>query len=67
MFKKVFGISFQVVMLFSKWKGDKHSVQSIKVSSLGSHLLSAGRSIKLWDLNTKNVLQVGNAVINRGV
>ncbi|KAL4237474.1 WD repeat-containing protein 43 [Mactra antiquata] len=40
----------------SKWKGDKGSVHSLcKCSS--DHLLSAGRSINLWDINTKQVIQ----------
>ncbi|XP_032222775.1 WD repeat-containing protein 43 [Nematostella vectensis] len=41
----------------SKWKADKHGVSSLRVSPLGNHLLSAGRTIKLWDLDTKELLK----------
>ncbi|XP_015283452.1 PREDICTED: WD repeat-containing protein 43 [Gekko japonicus] len=38
-----------------KWKGDNSSVSSLCISPDGKMLLSAGRSIKLWDLETKEV------------
>ncbi|XP_071996061.1 WD repeat-containing protein 43 [Engystomops pustulosus] len=38
-----------------KWKGDGSSVSSLCISPDGKMLLSAGRSIKLWDLETKEV------------
>ena len=46
------------VSLCSKWKGDKLSVHSLQVSPKGDCLLSAGRDIRLWDLETKEILQV---------
>ncbi|XP_060593577.1 WD repeat-containing protein 43-like [Ruditapes philippinarum] len=39
-----------------KWKGDKGPVYSLCKCS-NEHLLSAGRSIKLWDLKTKQELK----------
>ncbi|XP_030854848.1 WD repeat-containing protein 43 [Strongylocentrotus purpuratus] len=41
----------------SKWKGDKTSVYSICICPGGSTLLSAGRTIQLWNLQTKAVLK----------
>uniref|UniRef100_A0A8C9LAI3 WD repeat domain 43 n=1 Tax=Pavo cristatus TaxID=9049 RepID=A0A8C9LAI3_PAVCR len=38
-----------------KWKGDNSSVSSLCISPDGKMLLSAGRTIKLWDLETKEV------------
>ncbi|XP_043915822.1 WD repeat-containing protein 43 [Protopterus annectens] len=38
-----------------KWKGDKGSVSCICTSPDGKMLLTAGRTIKLWDLETKNM------------
>uniref|UniRef100_F7BD58 WD repeat domain 43 n=1 Tax=Ornithorhynchus anatinus TaxID=9258 RepID=F7BD58_ORNAN len=38
-----------------KWKGDNSSVKSLCLSPDGRMLLSAGRTIKLWDLETKEV------------
>ncbi|KAM3930067.1 WD repeat-containing protein 43 [Leptodactylus fuscus] len=38
-----------------KWKGDNNSVSSLCISPDGKMLLSAGRTIKLWDLETKEV------------
>eukprot|EP00079_Xenopus_tropicalis_P011976 XP_002938471.3 PREDICTED: WD repeat-containing protein 43 isoform X1 [Xenopus tropicalis] len=38
-----------------KWKGDSSSVSSLCISPDGKMLLSAGRTIKLWDLETKEV------------
>lgn len=44
----------------SKWKADNSSVSSLCISPDGKMLLSAGRSIKLWDLETKEVYRVRN-------
>ncbi|KAG9467050.1 hypothetical protein GDO78_015722 [Eleutherodactylus coqui] len=38
-----------------KWKGDSVGVSSLCLSPDGKMLLSAGRTIKLWDLQTKEV------------
>ncbi|KAM9635538.1 WD repeat-containing protein 43 [Trichechus inunguis] len=38
-----------------KWKGDSSSVSSLCISPDGKMLLSAGRTIKLWVLETKEV------------
>uniref|UniRef100_A0A8D0GPZ3 WD repeat domain 43 n=1 Tax=Sphenodon punctatus TaxID=8508 RepID=A0A8D0GPZ3_SPHPU len=38
-----------------KWKGDNSSVNSLCISPDGKMLLSAGRTIKLWDLETKEI------------
>ncbi|XP_042704461.2 WD repeat-containing protein 43 isoform X1 [Chrysemys picta bellii] len=38
-----------------KWKGDNSSVSCLCISPDGKMLLSAGRTIKLWDLETKEV------------
>lgn len=42
----------------SKWKADKGAVTSIAVCPTDCHLLSAGRTIKLWDLETRQLLKV---------
>ncbi|KAM9842007.1 WD repeat-containing protein 43 [Aulostomus maculatus] len=39
----------------SKWKADRAAVTSLCVSPDGKLLLSAGRVIKMWDLDTKEV------------
>lgn len=44
----------------SQWKADKHEVRCIELGPKGDTLLSAGRSIKLWDLETKENLRVRN-------
>ncbi|XP_072032616.1 WD repeat-containing protein 43-like [Amphiura filiformis] len=46
-----------------KWKADKNAVHCICVCPGGKTLLSAGRTIQLWDLETKKVLKkfVGHA------
>ena len=49
------------VYFYRKWKGDKGSVYSISLCHSKKHLLSAGRKIKLWDLDTKQVLKVSVA------
>lgn len=46
----------------SKWKGDNSSVTSLCISPDGKMLLSAGRTIKLWDLETKEIYRVSNFV-----
>lgn len=56
-------MTFDNNCIFSKWKADRHGVNSICVSPLGNCLLSAGRSIKLWDLETKKMLKVMLACI----
>ncbi|XP_030051995.1 WD repeat-containing protein 43 [Microcaecilia unicolor] len=38
-----------------KWKGDNGAVSCLCISPDGRMLLSAGRTIKLWDLETKEV------------
>uniref|UniRef100_A0A5F5PNV8 WD repeat-containing protein 43 n=1 Tax=Equus caballus TaxID=9796 RepID=A0A5F5PNV8_HORSE len=38
-----------------KWKGDNSSVSSLCISPDGKMLLSAGRTIKLWVLETKEI------------
>lgn len=44
--------------LNSKWKADKRGVRCIRLGPKENTLLSAGRSIKLWDLKTKETLKV---------
>ncbi|XP_077394619.1 WD repeat-containing protein 43 [Festucalex cinctus] len=39
----------------SKWKADRAAVTSLCVSPDGKLLLSAGQTIKMWDLDTKEV------------
>lgn len=41
----------------SKWKADKTSVHSVCMCPGGSALLSAGRTIQLWNLLTKSILK----------
>uniref|UniRef100_A0A8C8YP34 WD repeat domain 43 n=1 Tax=Prolemur simus TaxID=1328070 RepID=A0A8C8YP34_PROSS len=43
------------LMALCKWKGDNSSVSSLCISPDGKMLLSAGRTIKLWVLETKEV------------
>ncbi|XP_053568620.1 WD repeat-containing protein 43 [Bombina bombina] len=47
--------STQTCKVKCKWKGDNSSVSSLCISPDGKKLLSAGRTIKLWDLETKEV------------
>ena len=42
----------------SKWKAGKLPIQMVCVDSKGESLLSAGNSIKLWNLKTKELLMV---------
>jgi len=46
-----------------KWKGDKGLLYSIHLCHTQRHLVTASRTIKLWDLNTRQLLQtfVGHA------
>jgi len=44
----------------SKWKADKRAVKRLCMSPSGTSLLSAGSSIKLWNLETKELLQQFN-------
>ncbi|KAJ8045383.1 WD repeat-containing protein 43 [Holothuria leucospilota] len=41
----------------NKWKGDKGSVHSLAVCPISNALLSAGRMIKLWNLDDQEVLK----------
>jgi WD40 repeat protein len=45
----------------SKWKADRHSVECVCCHSDGSLLLSAGRAIKLWNLDDYTMIKVGGA------
>uniref|UniRef100_A0A8I5ZQB1 WD repeat-containing protein 43 n=1 Tax=Rattus norvegicus TaxID=10116 RepID=A0A8I5ZQB1_RAT len=47
--------STQMCRVKCKWKGDNSSVSSLCISPDGKMLLSAGRTIKLWVLETKEV------------
>ncbi|XP_008844698.1 WD repeat-containing protein 43 [Nannospalax galili] len=47
--------STQTCKVKCKWKGDNSSVSSLCISPDGKMLLSAGRTIKLWVLETKEV------------
>uniref|UniRef100_A0A8C0VAP0 WD repeat domain 43 n=1 Tax=Cyanistes caeruleus TaxID=156563 RepID=A0A8C0VAP0_CYACU len=47
--------STQTCKVKCKWKGDNSSVTCLCISPDGKMLLSAGRTIKLWDLETKEV------------
>ncbi|XP_033097150.1 WD repeat-containing protein 43-like [Anneissia japonica] len=40
-----------------KWKADKSSVNSMCISPCGKIIISAGRTIQVWDLETKEVLK----------
>ena len=42
----------------SKWKADKSGVHAVTLGPLADQLISAGRTIKLWDLVKYEVLQV---------
>ncbi|XP_068607967.1 WD repeat-containing protein 43 [Brachionichthys hirsutus] len=41
----------------SKWKADRAAVTSLCVSPDGKLLLSAGQTIKMWDLDTKEIFR----------
>ena len=45
-------------IVFSKWKADRAAVTSLCVSPDGKLLLSAGHTIKMWDLATKELYRV---------
>ncbi|ELT88135.1 hypothetical protein CAPTEDRAFT_102327 [Capitella teleta] len=49
--------SLETASVKHKWKGDKTPVTSVLVCPNDRHLLSAGRSIKLWDLETREMLK----------
>ncbi|XP_065052393.1 WD repeat-containing protein 43-like isoform X2 [Rhopilema esculentum] len=49
--------SYPLMTVKSKWKADKHCVYKVLVSPDGNCILSAGRSIKLWNIETKELLQ----------
>jgi len=51
---------FETETLEKKWKADKLSVEMICISPSGKSLLTAGQCIKLWDLDTKELLQKFN-------
>ncbi|KAJ7340982.1 hypothetical protein JRQ81_004298 [Phrynocephalus forsythii] len=53
--KQIVEWNIQTCKVKCKWKGDNSSVSSLCISPDGKMLLSAGRSIKLWDLETKEV------------
>nr|XP_020648748.1 WD repeat-containing protein 43 [Pogona vitticeps] len=53
--KQIVEWNTQTCRVKCKWKGDNSSVSSLCISPDGKMLLSAGRSIKLWDLETKEV------------
>ena len=42
----------------SKWKSEESAVYSLCLCHTQRHLLSAGRNIRLWDLDTREVLRV---------
>jgi len=44
--------------LISKWKSEESAVYSLCLCHTQRHLLSGGRNIRLWDLDTHEVLQV---------
>ncbi|MGH0148332.1 UNVERIFIED_CONTAM: hypothetical protein FKN15_012439 [Acipenser sinensis] len=45
----------------SKWKADKCAVSCLCLSPDGKMLLSAGQTIKMWDLETKEVYRVSTS------
>lgn len=49
---------FSLNFYLSKWKADRTSVHAVQVSPKGDCLLSAGRDIRLWDIEKKEILQV---------
>ena len=46
-----------VIFIFSKWKSGKENVHCILALSNNKTLLTASCSIKLWDLEKKNVIR----------
>lgn len=58
---------FNGVISNSKWKADKHGVTCVRLGPKGNTLLSAGRNIKLWDLETKETLKVRNKSVDYNV
>lgn len=49
---------------YSKWKADRAAVTSLCASPDGKLLLSAGQTIKMWDLDTKEVYRVSRWSVN---
>ena len=49
---------FMLMYLYSKWKADKRGVYAMALGPTEDQLLSAGRTIKLWDLVKYELLQV---------
>ena len=47
----------------SKWKADKSGVHAVTLGPLADQLLSAGRTIDLWDLVKYEVLRVRSPLI----
>eukprot|EP00112_Aurelia_sp_Birch-Aquarium-sp1_P018430 Seg44.1 transcript_id=Seg44.1/GoldUCD/mRNA.D3Y31 product="WD repeat-containing protein 43" protein_id=Seg44.1/GoldUCD/D3Y31 len=62
--KYVIEWSYPSITVKRKWKADKLFVQKLQVSPDGSCLLSAGRTIKLWNLETKELLQKFTGHVN---
>lgn len=55
--KHIIEWSYPTMSIKSKWKADKCGIRKLEVSEDGSCLLTAARSIKLWNLETKQLLQ----------
>ena len=51
-----------MLFIISKWKGDKRSVEVICLGPSKKTLLSAGQSIKVWDIETKKAIQVSRSL-----
>ena len=49
----------------SKWKADRHSVEAVCCYDNGGLLLTAGRTIKLWNLEDYTMIKVGVASYHR--
>ena len=46
------------VNVCSKWKVDRHAVVNVRCHDDGALLLTAGRTIKLWNLNDYTMIKV---------
>ncbi|GAB1289518.1 WD repeat-containing protein 43 [Apodemus speciosus] len=57
--------SIQTCKVKCKWKGDNSRVSSLCISPDGKMLLSAGRTIKLWVLETKEVYRLTSQDMRR--
>eukprot|EP00794_Sanderia_malayensis_P017807 gene17807-19583_t len=62
--KNIIEWSYPSMNVKSKWKADKCSVTKLEASPDGTCLLTAGRSIKLWDIDTKQLLQKFTGHVN---